>query len=114
MLATCVLAKLLWMIAAQQLRAFSREEGGLSAMHSCTFQIYILPAPHGMAAKFDAFRKYAEKLEGNPNDFLRQVFCNADATKLEQFVESRGEKPAEIKNIWFQCPWQEWNSTGST
>jgi len=93
----CTREWLLRMIAEQQRRAFSQEE-----------------APHIMAAKFGAFREYADKLEGNPDHFLRQVFCEADATKLQQFVESRGEKPAEIKNVWFQCPWQEWNSTGST
>jgi hypothetical protein len=104
------------MIEEQQPRILTipQEEGGLSAMHGCTFQIYILPAPHNVDMKFDAFREYADNLEGNPDHFLRQVFCNADATKLKEFVESRGEKPAEIKNIWFQCPWQEWNSTGST
>jgi hypothetical protein len=110
----CTREWLLRMIAEQQLRAFSREGGGLSAIHSCTFQIYILPAPPSMAAKFGAFKEYADKLEDNPDYFLRQVFCNADATKLEKFVESRKGKPAEIKNIWFQCPWQERNSTGST
>jgi hypothetical protein len=110
----CTREWLLRMIAEQQQRAFSQKEGGLSAMHGCRFQIYILPAPHNMAAKFGAFGEYADKLEDNPDHVLRQVFCDADATKLEQFVESRGEKPAEIKNIWFQCPWQEWNSTGST
>lgn len=110
----CTREWLLRMIAEQQLQASSREEGGLSTMHGCTFQIYALSAPHSMAAKFNAFRGYADNLEGNPDHILHQIFCNADATKLEQFVESRGEKPAEIKNIWFQCPWQERNSTGST
>jgi hypothetical protein len=110
----CTRELLLKMLEKQQLRAFSQEEGGLSAMYDCTFQIYILPAPHSTAAKFDAFKEFADKLEGNSDHFLRQVFCNADAAKLEQFVESRGEKPAEVKNIWFQCPWQEQNSNGST
>ena len=96
----CTREWLLRMIAEQQLQASSREEGGLSTMHGCTFQIYALSAPHSMAAKFNAFREYADNLEGNPDHILHQIFCNADATKLEQFVESRAS--AKLQKTF--CP----------
>jgi hypothetical protein len=64
----------------------------------------------GLAESFDAFCTYIDKFEGDFEHFLHTIFCNADATNLEQFVESMGKMPIEMKNIWFQCPWNEWNS----
>jgi hypothetical protein len=108
-----------WLHRTMLLRGFflsrAKLEGGLSAVHhgGCEFQIYILPVSQSIFPDFDAFGKYVDGLKGG--HLLRQVFCNADPTQLRQFVERRGEKPAEAKNIWFQCLWQDWNSpSGST